>query len=120
MQCQTKKNEKKKSMEKFWTYPGVPGNAGGVVLLDVALELREGTDPGLGPLDVALVLLLELLEDAICVERACVRHLLHIGAGGWGLSAKQQSKINSCLRGINILNETKHNRLSELDDWTYH
>ncbi len=59
-----------------------PRETGGVVLLDVRLQAREEADPVRGPVDLRLVLALELRADLVGVDLCSgLRGFLHKGGG---------------------------------------
>jgi len=71
---------------------GVPDEAGGVVLLDKLLELGKDGGEGLGPVLLGLILVLELLEDAVRVELGRLLGLGNVGSGLGGLMEKEKKK----------------------------
>ena len=66
-----------------------------MVLLDVGDEVDHGTEVGLDPVDVLLVLLLVLLEHTVGVELAGIGHLLDVRAwlGGDGHPAESRDGL---------------------------
>ena len=65
---------------------GIPDQPCRVMFLDEGLQSGQGGQPGLGPLDVHLALLLPVLEHTIGVELAGLDHVLH--KWGWGRTLK--------------------------------